>query len=202
MAKEKKPLYVTPVGIAQYPHLTKPDTKFNPDGEYKVTLEVPSDEAAEMIKLIEKAHEEALAAGKEEAKGKRVKEGDYPFAVNDEAGTVSFRFKLKARVVPKKGDPFEQKPAVVDAKRKPLGKDIVVGGGSKIKVAYEVITYYTAIAGAGVSLRLKAVQVLDLKQFGGGAGAANVFGEEDGFTSDEEESDTPFAGNDGDSEDF
>ena len=32
----KLPRYVTPKGAAQYPKLNQPDTKFNPDGDYKV----------------------------------------------------------------------------------------------------------------------------------------------------------------------
>ena len=32
------PRYVTPTGIANYPWLVEPDTKFNPDGDYRVTM--------------------------------------------------------------------------------------------------------------------------------------------------------------------
>ena len=30
--------YTTPKGVAQYPYLDKPDTKFNPQGDYKLNL--------------------------------------------------------------------------------------------------------------------------------------------------------------------
>ena len=104
---------------------------------------------------------------------------------------MTFRFKLKAKVTPKQGDPFEQRPAIFDAKGKPL-QEAKIGGGSKVKVAYELIPYYTAIAGAGVSLRLKAVQVIDLVEFSGGASAdAFGFGEEEGY----EAEDTPAQSN-------
>lgn len=206
--KAKNPLYVTPTGIAQYPYLNKPDTKFNVDGEYKVTLEIPAEDASSLIQQLEDAHNKCVESAKAENKGKRVKEGDLPFTVNEDAGTVSLRFKLKARVTPKIGEAFEQKPAIVDAKRQPLSANTVVGGGSKLKVAFEIIPYYTAIAGAGLSLRLKAVQVIDLKSFGGASAAAGVFGEEDGFEDEGAASGAPFntedssGSADGNQEDF
>ena len=80
-----------------------------------------------------------------------------------------------------------------DAKGKPLTGETKVGGGSVIKVSYEVVPYYTAIAGAGVSLRLKAVQIIELKAYSGGGNAESYgFGEEEGFEADDEDNDPPF----------
>lgn len=187
--KKKAERFVSPKGTASYPYLTKPDTKFNPDGEYKVSLIVAGDAASKAIDFLTDLHKAAVAKAKKENAGKRVKEGDLPFIENDD-GTVTFKFKLKAKVTPKKGDPFEQKPALFDAKGKPLPGDPKVGGGSTIKVSYEVVPYYTAIAGAGISLRLKAVQIIELKEFSGGGTAESYgFGEEEGFESSED--DTP-----------
>ena len=187
--KKKAERFVSPKGIASYPHLTKPDTKFNPDGEYKVSLIVAGDVASKAIDFLTEQHEAAVAQVKKENAGKRVKESELPFIENDD-GTVTFKFKLKAKVTPKKGDPFEQKPALFDAKGKPLTGEPKVGGGSTIKVCYEVVPYYTAIAGAGVSLRLKAVQIIELKEYSGGGNAESYgFCEEDGFEAGED--DTP-----------
>lgn len=180
--KPKNPRYITPAGTAQYPYLTKPDTKFNPDGEYKISLEIPAADAVKTVEFLDEQHEASIAKAKKENTGKKIKEGDVPYSVNEETGAVTVRFKLKAKVTPKSGDAFEQRPAIFDAKGKPLGAEVSVGGGSKVKVAYELIPYYTAIAGAGISLRLKAVQIIDLKEYSGGAGAeAYGFGEEDGY---------------------
>jgi hypothetical protein len=192
MTKAKNPRYTTPAGIAQYPYLTKPDTKFNPDGEYKISLEVKDpNAAAPLMSFLDEQLDASIAKAKKENPGKRIKEGEAPYQVNDETGAVTFRFKLKAKVTPKQGDPFEQRPAIFDAKGKPL-QDAKIGGGSKVKVAYELVPYYTAIAGAGVSLRLKAVQVIDLVEFSGGASAdAYGFGEEEGY----EAEDTPAESN-------
>ena len=65
MSKQKAPRYVTPTGTAQYPYLTKPDTKFNPDGEYKCKLEV-SDPAA--VAKLTTFLDEQLEASIEKAK--------------------------------------------------------------------------------------------------------------------------------------
>lgn len=188
--KAKAPLYITPVGTANYPWITKPDTKFNADGEYSIALTLRDDDAA-ISTLLNEALEKSVEKAKEENKGKKIKSADSP-VVENEDGSITLKFKLKAKVTPKNGEPFEQRPALFDAKNKPLGKDIKIGGGSKVKVAYEIIPFYTALVGAGVSLRLKAVQVIDLVEYSGGDGGSYGFGQEDGYeakASEEEKSD-------------
>ena len=44
---------VSPEGVSQYAWLTKPDTKFDKDGRYKVNLVVPTDKASSLIKQID-----------------------------------------------------------------------------------------------------------------------------------------------------
>ena len=194
MTEQKKAeRFVSPKGIASYPHLTNPDTKFNPDGEYKVSLIVAGDDARKVVNFLTEKHKAAVAQVKKENARKRVKEGDLPIIENDD-GTVTFKFKMKAKVIPKKDAPFEQKPALFDAKGKPLTGEPKIGGGSTIKVCYEVVPYYTAIAGAGISLRLKAVQVIELKEYSGGGGNAESygFGEEEGYEAGDEDNAPPF----------
>lgn len=190
--KKKAERFVSPKGIASYPYLTKPDTKFNTEGEYKVSLLVSGGDASKAIDFLTEQHKAAVSKAKKENAGKRVKESELPFIENDD-GTVTFKFKMKAKVTPKKGDTFEQKPALFDAKGKPLTGETKIGGGSVVKVCYEVVPYYTAIAGAGVSLRLKAVQIIELKEYSGGGNAESYgFGEEEGFEASEEDT-QPFA---------
>ena len=180
--KAKAPRFVTPTGVAQYPHLTKPDTKFNPDGEYKVSLEIDPKAAEEIVSFLDEQFEQSVATAKKENAGKKIKEGDVPYSINEENGKVTVRFKLKAKVTPKKGEPWDQKVAIFDAKGQPITGDIKIGGGTKMKVSYEVVPYYTAIAGAGISLRVRAVQIIELVEYGSGAQAGSFgFGEEDGY---------------------
>ncbi|MFM8717452.1 MAG: DUF2815 domain-containing protein, partial [Spartobacteria bacterium] len=58
----------TPAGIARYPHLNRPDKKFSEVGEFKVNLEMSSEEAEPFIKQIEALFSEFVAAKKTELK--------------------------------------------------------------------------------------------------------------------------------------
>ena len=185
MKKSKTPRYVTPAGIAQYPYLTKPDTKFNPDGEYKLSLQVPTEESTSLIAFLDEQLAESIAKAKKENPGKKIKEGTAGYEVDEETGNTTFRFKLKAKVNMKSGDSFEQRPALFDSKGKPLDSSVNIAGGSKVKVSYEILPYYTAIAGAGLSLRVRAVQVIDLVEFSGGGAGAFGFGEEEGYVAND-----------------
>ena len=52
--------HVSVLGEAIYPHLNKPDVKFNTEGEYKVTLKVNKSDATDMIGLFNQAQEDSL----------------------------------------------------------------------------------------------------------------------------------------------
>ena len=202
MSKEKATRYVTPAGIAQYPYLTKPDTKFNPDGEYKCKLEISDPDAvARLTAFLDEQVEKSVELAKKDP-GKKIKTGDAPYQLDEETGKLSMSFKLKAKVTPKKGDPFEQRPAIFDAKGKPV-KDVSIGGGSKLKIAYEVVPFYTALVGASISLRLKGAQVLELVEFSGGASADSFgFGEEDGYEAEDNSAESNGFNNEEDDKDF
>ena len=60
-----------------------------------------------------------------------------------------------------------------DSTGKPM-IDANVWSGSEMKVSAELIPYYTAMAGAGVSMRLRAVQVTKLVE--GGSSNAKGYG--------------------------
>jgi len=197
--KKKNVIYTTPAGIAVFPWITQPDTKFKAEGEYSTKLRLPKDEAGDLLALIEGAANEAFEDAKKhiekEAKTpkdakirlSKLKEPIIPFktALDDEGNEtddVELVFKMKAYVVPKNGGkPFTQKPKVFDAKGKEM-TGVAIYGGSKIKVAFQLNPFYTAI-GAGVTLRLVAVQVLELVTGGGNAGSFG-FGEEEGYEYD------------------
>ena len=94
-------------------------------------------------------------------------------------GDILFKVKMKAGGTTRDGKSFTQKPMVVDAKRTPLDKSTLIGNGSIVKVALDASPYYMpSNKQAGVSLRLKGVQVIDLVEY---QGASNLFEEEDGF---------------------
>lgn len=200
MAERKKAvIHKSPAGIAQYPRLTKPDTKFKADGEYKITLVLPGAEAQPLTELIDKGMAESLVQARRDnpTKAKTIKAAtDKPYkAVTDdegnETGDVKFNFKMAAKITSKKtGESWTQKPDLFDAKGKVLINP-KIGGGSTVKVAFELYPFYTALIGAGVSLRLRAVQVLDLVEYGNRDAAGYGFGEEEGYEAGEQTAETP-----------
>jgi hypothetical protein len=68
------------VGEFVYPHLNKPDVRFNEAGEYKVTLKVPKDKAVDMMKVIDIAIESSVAEA-EKTINKKVKTAPRPYTI-------------------------------------------------------------------------------------------------------------------------
>ena len=162
---------VTEVGKAIYPHLNKPDTRFQKEGVYKVTLELSPINAKNLLKHID----DGIKLATKDSKTNKTAQLPYK---TDENGNMQFNFKCKASGVSKTGQNWEQKPKVFDSKGTPISKDILVWGGTTMKVAYEIIPYSNNMLGSGVSLRLKAVQVHDLVSGGGASADSYGFKEE------------------------
>ena len=64
-----------------------------------------------------------------------------------------------------------------DAKKNPIPLSTIIWGGSKMRVAYNLVSYYTPMLGAGITARLKAVQVIELVE----GKDSNLFEKEDGY---------------------
>lgn len=182
-------------GKALWAKIFEPDTKFDPNGIYSIDLIIPETEAQELCEyldsVVQKRFDEEV---KEYPKKKATLSTKPPYETDfdedgNETGNLKFRFKLKAKGQTRDGREYEQKPAVVDAKRKPMPNEASIGNGSIVKVAYEPIPYVMASTKqVGVSLRMKAVQIIDLVEYGGGA--ASVFDDEDGYEAEESVSQT------------
>ena len=195
MAKSQKVMR----GQALWAKLFEPDTKFDANGIYSISLVLPEVDAADMCEQLD-----TLCAAKfdEEVEKKPALKNQlsiqppytpvYDRETGDATGEIEFKFKLKAKVNTRDGRTFEQKVAVVDAKRTPMTEEIAIGNGSDVKVAFEPMPYMVAgTKKVGVSLRLKAVQVIDLVEYG--SPATSVFDEEDGFTASASTPSTPEA---------
>ena len=59
-----------------------------------------------------------------------------------------------------------------------------IGSGTSCRVGYEIVPYHTGMVGMGLSLRLKAVQIIDLVEYDL-AGSGFAFEAEAGFVSDD-----------------
>ena len=167
---------ISEIGEAIYPHLNKPDVRFSEAGEYKVTLKVAKSDATAMLKLYNSAIEDALKLAEQNHKGKGIKNAPKPFTEEDKF--VFFKFKMKATGVNQKTkEKFSQRPQLFDAKKNPIPLSTLIWGGSKMRVAYNLVPYYTPMLGAGITARLKAVQVISLVE----GKDSNLFSKEDGY---------------------
>lgn len=191
-----KPMYevfTTPIGEAVFPWLTKPDTRFNKDGVYHVDISVPFELAQDCIARLEKVRDDFIATlpvAKQRALAPRpvyIEELTRPVReegmsdeqweevkfnfVGEPTGNVIFRCKLKALVRPQDGEAWVQKPTVITADTGEAITDPVYHG-SILRARGQIVPYTNdSNATAGITLRLRAVQVHELVT-GGGDGAA------------------------------
>jgi len=160
--------FTTPQGVAQYPWLSKPDTKFSEEGDYKVNLILSKQDAIPILKQINEVYAENYEKELKKAKGAQIKKAPPPYLeelneAGEPTGNIILKFKSKAAY----------KPAIFDAKGIPM-IDSNIWGGSEIKINGSAAPYFTPLIGAGVSLRLRAVQVIQYVE--GGSGTADRFG--------------------------
>jgi hypothetical protein len=204
MATDKKPAVVkgtTPRGVFVFPAVTAPDygnAAFpKPDGEYKVNLRLTEEEAEPLIKKLTPIYEQAHKDGQEAfealpvANRKKLRNGfqmndmhetEYDKETEEPTGYVIFKFKSKASGKNKKGDTWTRKPGIFNAKGVALKNPPQVWGGTEGKVSYSVNPYFIPGTGvAGISLRLEAVQILELVSAGSKSASAYGFGQEDGY---------------------
>ena len=205
----KRTYQISPAGRALFPKLKDADTKFKPEGEYVVRLILSEDDAAPLLAMCEEMQGQAAEEefqkqreAKPKMKPEKIREGikmaDLPVKkyedpeTGEETGEYQATFKMTASGVSKKtGKPWTRRPALFDALNKPVDpKTVDVWTGSILKVSYNPDPFCTAI-GAGVSLRLEAVQIIDLVS--GGARDASDYGfaaDEEGYA--HEDSGSPF----------
>lgn len=183
MTKQK---FSSPKGVAVYPRLTTPDTKFDELGTYKADIAVPVEEAKgfmDQMRKIAKAHTGKAVPAKNNTMWTYEEDKE----TGEETGRVIFKFRVKNKQL-KDGSTWDRKPVQYDAKRNKI--DVNPWGGTVMKVAGEVYCW-TAGAKTGVSLQPSAVQVIDLVE---GSESASDFGfdDEDGFEQETAANDVPF----------
>jgi hypothetical protein len=194
---KKYPKFLTPRGVAIFPKLHAPDTKWKKEGEYTVKLRLDPEAPgvgefraqleAELAKFVEEKSRELPPAKRKTLKQRPV----FQTELNDEGeetGFVIIKASMRASGVSKKdGLPWTRKPSIFDAKGNKLSNVPRIGGGSELKLAGEIGTYYNPKDNeAGVTLYLSAAQVLVLREFGSGSSASDYgFGTEEGFAAEE-----------------
>lgn len=94
---------------------------------------------------------------------------------------VIVNFKQKAEIKSRTGKVYEKTVTIYDSKAKVVDEFLNMGEGSTVRISFD--PYMWAVAsqgGAGVTLQLSSVQVLDLVTFGNGDSNANPFEETEG----------------------
>lgn len=197
MAKSKNPTITTPRVELKWAHLHTPNTRFDPDGTYEVDMILDPSENDDHQTLIDKIEgmvesltSEMVENTKDARRKAKIKKYQTVSPIKeelDEDGEETGRFVLKAKqkaVLKREGKkPMKFSVAVVDAKRNPLGEQI--GNGSVGRVNMQIAPYAMDTSKTlGITLRLQAVQVIDLVEYSGGPQVDDMFEEEEGFESE------------------
>lgn len=174
--KTPKMFALTPVGTVDYPFLNTPDTKYKAEGEFKLKLKLDkSPEADALFRQLSAAGSLAF----DQAKGKAAHAGKRPpkaaeLPIYDNGTQYVMTAKLKASGVNKAtGQVFHQAPRLFDKNNKPWNMSTLVTHGSKLRICVELVAYDSPTTGAGITLRLKDVQILEL---GAGFNSESPFG--------------------------
>lgn len=202
--KKQREFYTTPIGTAVYPHLHAPDTAYQAEGVYSTKLRFTGKDAEAVQKFLdeqyelsqEQAAQELVDTGKVKAlkaAQAKVKAGPEPYVseidedTGEETGAILANFKMKASGTRKDGTTWSSRPTFFDASGKEVPLGLRIGSGSELRISCEINRYFTPALGAGVSLRLKAVQIISLQTWGGGVSAAQAGFDvvEGGFSADE-----------------
>lgn len=188
--------YVTCKGKAIYPHLRTPDMFEGNDLGFTIRL-MPSVEDAQKFEEF-LLRELDKAAALPEFAGKRLNAPNALIGMGEtKEGDTVFKFKTKSSYRTKSGDIMNRVVPIYDSQGKPLPKNVDIGHGSIVKVAFSIQPYYKTKNIRGLTLYLNAVQVLELVERGDGDAASFGFGAEEGgyvapAVPNEDEDEIPF----------
>ena len=177
-------IITTPKGKAVYPRIDTPDTKFNEDGLYSCKLHVTEDDFRAFEMGIDKLYDAAFDA-ECKAQGKKLKKSaNKPVRITPD-GDFEIYAKQVAQKQTKTKGLIEFSVACFDSQGNKISTPRV-GSGSELKLAVEPNFWFIPSQGFGYTLRLKAVQVIDLVEYGGGGNSESYgFGKSDGgYTSE------------------
>jgi len=184
----------SPRGIAVYPRLNSPDTKFDDLGSYKSDLRIATDAAQPFLEKLHKVFKSWT--GKNHPRNPERDNKNALYYVerdedDNETGFVVIKFRVKNKMT-KKGELWDRRPAQFDAKGKPITNPKSVGGGTELIVSFEVYQWQSPTGGKGISLQPEAVQILKLVEFNSqkDASAYGFAAQDDGYS--DEDDDGPF----------
>jgi hypothetical protein len=164
-----KEVFQTPKAIAMYPFVTKPNTKFDAEGQYKITLVLDlknNEEHRQFLRTCKGYVEETANLLK-----KKIEKMPWRKHLRreDKSDTGMYEVTFKSGYAPR----------VFDAAGNKINGDLNVGNGSVVKVAYAWAPYEGF--GGGVVLYFQALQILELVEYAGGEASDYGFTPTDGF---------------------
>lgn len=173
-SRQREEAITTAIGTAQYPWVNTPSTKFVPEGEYSCNIILTKEEGESILKKVEPILEKKQQEQAEES-GKKVKTYELPIQLEGDT------YVLKAKLKPvngkrKDGTEFTRSLGLFDSKGNPWDRAVMIRGGSKVRLNVRPKTWFSPLLGAGVSLELLAVQVIELADGELSSQAAESFG--------------------------
>jgi hypothetical protein len=176
-------------GIARYPSITQPNTRFAKKGTptelgtYEANIVVTKEVADELKDTLRPLYEEEYRKVQEDNAGKKIEQT--PFPIEDFEGSFLVKIKKSGGWRNEQGVMLPSTPiAIFDSKAQPIEdyKDLKLWSGSDIVVTFAPNFWYVPSKGFGVSFKPLAVQVIKLGETGLSAKGAEHFG----FTAQEE----------------
>lgn len=178
---DKRPNYEvfqSPIVELLYPWLNTPDVRYNKTGVYQTKLRIPFEDAQDFIALLERVRNDFIATLETliqstytvkdvyehefTAPDRDASDEEKASFVPEPTGKVLFKAKLNAVVTPAKGDTFTQAPILKNAAD---NSDVTeaIWTGTLAKAKGQIVPWTNAAQKqAGVTLRLRAVQVHEL----------------------------------------
>lgn len=214
--RKKAPAFFTPRVTLLFPKLNAPDygnDQFpKPDGEYSTNAILKADDpiTKKFIGQLQPFYDEAMAWADEQFKNLKVETRKklksvtqnplfgtvYDKETEEPTGEIRFKFAMKAGGLRKKDNkPWSAKPDLFDAKGRPMLKAPDIWSGTVAKVNFEIGLNKDGVPGyfvpgtgaAGLSLKLRAVQIIELVSGGQRTASSYGFGEEDGYAHEDQD---------------
>ena len=178
MAEKKKvEILHSPKGVAKWVNVREPQRSIktaegvkpvNPNYSVTLLLDPAIEDTTKFIQSLRDANDAGFSAANKANPKQKLQKMD--MKVEDEqdkdgnlTGKLAIRFKCKAEGVRKDGTAWTNRPGVLDAKGNHIPKDVLIYGGSVIKVAFDIKHTAMPTGAFYTSFNLQAIRVYVLK---------------------------------------
>lgn len=156
---------VTPKGTAMWAHLDKPEEFNGSIVGYTITFVPSKEDADKLISQLEEVLEDAKQ-NDERFKGRKWAAEPLMGYKEDADGNIVFKFKQKVSYVDKQGQTHKLGVRIFDSIGNPIDpKKTIIGNGSIVRVAFVPVPFNVNKNINGLSMKLRAVQVLKLEEY-------------------------------------